>query len=244
MALGEQPFLESPGGAGEQHVAHADGGRESDWHSASRSHDNATGYLIRYFQTSSSAIVAPRGVGVKLTPIVRTSIVSLPWARPQNAGEILSLTIDGPGLRRRGGVGRADGYVVFVPGRACRVIGLQGCGLVQVALPGSVAGVIEAVLEPSPPSGVEAPCAVFRAVRGVPGCSTLAYGRPARLQVQGKVVDALERLGGPAGRPGSAPIIGRGRDLRLPEQDGVHGWRAPRRPAGERSRPAGGPPAA
>ena len=109
-------------------------------------------------------------------------------ARPKR-GEILSLTIDDLAFGGEG-VGRADGYVVFVPG------GLPGdrlrVRLVQVRSRFG-RGAIESVEEPSP-QRVEAPCPYFGRCGG---CRLQHVAYPAQLAYKSKqVADALERLGG------------------------------------------------
>ncbi len=120
-------------------------------------------------------------------------------ARPKR-GEILSLTIDDLAFGGEG-VGRADGYVVFVPG------GLPGdrlrVRLVQVRSRFG-RGVIDAIEEPSP-QRVEAPCPYFGRCGG---CRLQHMAYPAQLAFKAKqVVDALERLGGLKGIE-VQPIIG------------------------------------
>jgi 23S rRNA (uracil1939-C5)-methyltransferase len=120
-------------------------------------------------------------------------------ARPKR-GEILSLTIDDLAYGGEG-VGRADGYVVFVPG------GLPGDRL-QVRLVQARSrfgrGAIEAVIEPSP-QRVEAPCPYFGRCGG---CRLQHVAYPAQLAYKTKqVADALERLGGLRDVP-LRPIIG------------------------------------
>ena len=120
-------------------------------------------------------------------------------ARPRR-GEVLSLTIDDLAFGGEG-VGRADGYVVFVPG------GLPGdrlqVRLVQVRSRFG-RGIIEAVLEPSP-QRVEAPCPYFGRCGG---CRLQHVAYPAQLAFKSKqVADALERLGGLRDVP-LHPIIG------------------------------------
>jgi 23S rRNA (uracil1939-C5)-methyltransferase len=120
-------------------------------------------------------------------------------ARPKR-GEILSLTIDDLAYGGEG-VGRADGYVVFVPG------GLPGDRL-QVRLVQARSrfgrGAIETVLEPSP-QRVEAPCPYFGRCGG---CRLQHVAYPAQLVYKTKqVADALERLGGLRDVP-LRPIIG------------------------------------
>lgn len=109
-------------------------------------------------------------------------------ARPKR-GEPLSLTIDD--LAFGGvGVGRADGYVVFVPG------GIPGDRL-RVRLVQARArygrGVIETVEIPSP-QRVEAPCLYFGRCGG---CRLQHVDYAAQLAFKAKqVADAMERLGG------------------------------------------------
>jgi 23S rRNA (uracil1939-C5)-methyltransferase len=120
-------------------------------------------------------------------------------ARPKR-GDVLSLTIDDLAFGGEG-VGRADGYVVFVPG------GLPGdrlrVRLVQVRTRFG-RGSIEEVLEPSP-QRVEAPCPYFGRCGG---CRLQHVAYPAQLAFKSKqVADALERLGGLRDVP-LRPIIG------------------------------------
>src|SRR5437879_6054841 len=120
-------------------------------------------------------------------------------ARPKR-GEILSLTIDDLAFGGEG-VGRADGYVVFVP-RALPGDRLQ-VRLVQVRSRFG-RGVIEAILEPSP-QRVDAPCPYFGRCGG---CRLQHVAYPAQLGFKTKqVADALERLGGLRDVP-LRPIIG------------------------------------
>ncbi len=109
-------------------------------------------------------------------------------ARPKR-GEILSLTIDDLAFGGEG-VGRADGYVVFVPG------GLPGDRLrVRLAQVRSRfgRGVVESVEEPSP-QRVDAPCPYFGRCGG---CRLQHVAYPAQLVFKSKqVADALQRLGG------------------------------------------------
>jgi len=104
-------------------------------------------------------------------------------------GEILSLTIDDLAFGGEG-VGRADGYVVFVPG------GVPG-DRVRVRLAEARSrfgrGVIEEVETPSP-HRVEAPCPYFGHCGG---CRLQHVSYPAQLAFKTKqVADCLERLGG------------------------------------------------
>src|SRR5258705_12652909 len=107
-------------------------------------------------------------------------------------GEILTLTIDDLAFGGEG-VGRADGYVVFVPG------GLPGdrlrVRLVQVRSRFG-RGIIDAIEEPSP-QRVEAPCPYFGRCGG---CRLQPIAYPAQLAFKGKpVVDAPGRPGGAKG---------------------------------------------
>jgi 23S rRNA (uracil1939-C5)-methyltransferase len=109
-------------------------------------------------------------------------------ARPRR-GEGLSLTIEDLAFGGEG-VGRADGYVVFVPG------GVPG-DRVRVRLEQARSrfgrGVIESVEEPSP-HRVQAPCPYFGHCGG---CRLQHVAYPAQLAFKSKqVADVLERLGG------------------------------------------------
>ena len=120
-------------------------------------------------------------------------------ARPKR-GEILSLTIDDLAFGGEG-VGRAEGYVVFVPG------GLPGdrlrVRLVQVRSRFG-RGVIESI-EQASPQRVEAPCPYFGRCGG---CRLQHVAYDAQLAFKAKqVADALERLGGLRDAP-LRPIIG------------------------------------
>ena len=104
-------------------------------------------------------------------------------------GESLSVVIDDLAFGGEG-VGRADGYVVFVPG------GLPG-DHVRVRLTEARArfgrGVIEAVETPSP-DRVDAPCPYFGQCGG---CRLQHLAYPAQLAFKQKQVrDCLERIGG------------------------------------------------
>ena len=185
-ALGQQALLERGQGGG-QHRAHAD--RKGE---APRAHRGSM-ILDRVCTRQLE-----RGGG-KLTPIVRDIYSVATMARPKR-GEILSLTIDDLAFGGEG-VGRADGYVVFVPG------GLPGdrlrVRLVQVRSRFG-RGVIDAIEEPSP-QRVEAPCPYFGRCGG---CRLQHMAYPAQLAFKAKqVVDALERLGGLKGIE-VRPIIG------------------------------------
>ena len=119
-------------------------------------------------------------------------------SRPRR-GEALSLTIDDLAFGGEG-VGRADGYVVFVRG------GLPGDRL-RVRLVEARArfgrGVIEAVETPSP-DRVEAPCPYFGRCGG---CRLQHLAYPAQLAFKAKqVADCLQRLGG-LGRFEIRPIV-------------------------------------
>jgi 23S rRNA (uracil1939-C5)-methyltransferase len=108
--------------------------------------------------------------------------------RPQR-GQSLSVTIDDLAFGGEG-VGRVDGYVIFVRG------GIPGDRL-QVRLDQARArfgrASIEAVLTPSP-HRVEAPCQYFGRCGG---CRLQHVDYAAQLSFKSKqVVDALERLGG------------------------------------------------
>ena len=112
-------------------------------------------------------------------------------SRPRR-GEALSLAIDDLAFGGEG-VGRADGYVVFVRG------GLPGDRL-RVRLVETRArfgrGVIEAVETPSP-DRVEAPCPYFGRCGG---CRLQHLAYPAQLAFKAKqVADCLQRLGGLGG---------------------------------------------
>ncbi len=153
-------------------------------------------------------------------------------ARPKR-GDVLSLTIDDLAFGGEG-VGRADGYVVFVPG------GVPGDRLrvrLEQARSRFGRGAIEAVEAPSP-HRVEAPCPYFGRCGG---CRLQHVDYAAQLAFKRKqVADALERLGGLSGfelRPilGAADTYGyrnkmeftvaRGDKLPLPsgERAGVRG---------------------
>ncbi len=120
-------------------------------------------------------------------------------ARPRR-GETLSLTVDDLAFGGEG-VGRADGYVVFVRG------GLPGDRL-RVRLTETRSrfgrGVIEAVEEPSP-DRIEAPCPYFGRCGG---CRLQHLAYPAQLRFKAKqVADCLARIAGVADVP-VRPIIG------------------------------------
>jgi 23S rRNA (uracil1939-C5)-methyltransferase len=120
-------------------------------------------------------------------------------ARPKR-GDTLVLTIDDLAFGGEG-VGRADGYVVFVAG------GVPG-DRVRVRLEQARArygrGVIESLEEPSP-HRAEAPCPYFGRCGG---CRLQHVAYPAQLAFKQKqVADVLERLGNLAGFE-LRPIIG------------------------------------
>src|SRR5262252_6716253 len=109
-------------------------------------------------------------------------------ARPQR-GQSLSVTIDDLAFGGEG-VGRADGYVVFVRG------GIPGDRL-RVRLDQARSrfgrGIIEAIEEPSP-HRVEAPCPYFGRCGG---CRLQHVDYRAQLAFKSKqVLDAIERIGG------------------------------------------------
>ena len=109
-------------------------------------------------------------------------------ARPRR-GESLSISVDDLAFGGEG-VGRADGYVVFVPG------GVPG-DRVRVRLTEARSrfgrGAIEAIETPSP-DRVEAPCPYFGRCGG---CRLQHMAYPAQLAFKTKqVADCLERLGG------------------------------------------------
>jgi 23S rRNA (uracil1939-C5)-methyltransferase len=119
-------------------------------------------------------------------------------SRPRR-GDTLSLAIDDLAFGGEG-VGRADGYVVFVRG------GIPGDRL-RVRLAEARArfgrGVIEAVETPSP-DRVAAPCPYFGRCGG---CRLQHMAYPAQLASKAKqVADCLERLGG-LGRFEMRPIL-------------------------------------
>jgi len=120
-------------------------------------------------------------------------------ARPKR-GEALVLTIDDLAFGGEG-VGRADGYVVFVTG------GIPGDRL-RVRLDQARSryghGVIESIEEASP-HRVQAPCPYFGRCGG---CRLQHIAYPAQLALKSKqVADVLERLGDVAGFE-LRPIIG------------------------------------
>src|SRR5881628_22487 len=120
-------------------------------------------------------------------------------ARPRR-GESLLLTIDDLAFGGEG-VGRADGYVIFVPG------GVPG-DRVRVRLEQARSrfgrAVIESIAEPSP-HRVEAPCPYFGRCGG---CRLQHVAYPAQLAFKSKqVADVLERLGDLSGFE-LRPIIG------------------------------------
>ncbi len=119
--------------------------------------------------------------------------------RPRR-GDTVSLTIDDLAFGGEG-VGRADGYVIFVPG------GVPG-DRVRVRLDQARSrfgrGVIESIEEPSP-HRVQAPCPYFGRCGG---CRLQHVAYPAQLVLKSKqVADVLERLGDLTGFE-LRPIIG------------------------------------
>jgi 23S rRNA (uracil1939-C5)-methyltransferase len=120
-------------------------------------------------------------------------------ARPQR-GQILSVTIDDLAFGGEG-VGRADGYVVFVRG------GVPGDRLrvrLEQARSRFGRGTIEAIETPSP-HRIEAPCPYFGRCGG---CRLQHVDYQAQLAFKSKqVADALERLGG-LGPVDVHPILG------------------------------------
>src|SRR5512144_3215863 len=119
--------------------------------------------------------------------------------RPKR-GDCLSLTIDDLAFGGEG-VGRAEGYVVFVPG------GVPGDRLrvrLEQARSRFGRGRIEGIEEPSP-HRADAPCPYFGRCGG---CRLQHVSYPAQLAFKSKqVADALERLGGLRDVP-LRPIIG------------------------------------
>ena len=122
-------------------------------------------------------------------------------SRPQR-GQRLSVTIDDLAFGGEG-VGRADGYVVFVRG------GVPGDRLsvrLDQARSRFGRGTIEAIEIPSP-HRVEAPCPYFGRCGG---CKLQHVAYQAQLSFKSKqVADALERLGG-LGAVDVRPILGAG----------------------------------
>jgi len=119
--------------------------------------------------------------------------------RPKR-GESLCLSIDDLAFGGEG-VGRVDGYVVFVPG------GVPG-DRVRVRLTEARSrfgrGIIEAIDQPSP-HRTEAPCPYFGRCGG---CRLQHVAYPAQLAFKAKqVADVLERVGGLAGVE-QRPIMG------------------------------------
>jgi 23S rRNA (uracil1939-C5)-methyltransferase len=119
--------------------------------------------------------------------------------RPRR-GQCLSLTIDDLAFGGEG-VGRVDGYVVFVPG------GVPGDRVrvrLEQARPRFGRGVIESVETPSP-DRVDAPCSYFGRCGG---CRLQHIAYPAQLAFKAKqVADVLLRLGHVTGFE-LRPIIG------------------------------------
>src|SRR5437867_9135849 len=120
-------------------------------------------------------------------------------AKPKR-GDLLELVVDDLAFGGEG-VGRADGYVVFVRG------GLPGDRLrvrVTEARGRFGRGVIDTVLAPSP-DRVEAPCPYFGSCGG---CRLQHLAYPAQLAFKEKQVrDCLARLGG-LDAPEIRPIMG------------------------------------
>ena len=120
-------------------------------------------------------------------------------ARPKR-GDALALSIDDLAFGGEG-VGRADGYVVFVPG------GVPGDRLrvrLEQARSRYGRGAIESFEEPSP-HRVQPPCPYFGRCGG---CRLQHVAYPAQLALKAKqVADVLERVGGLAGFE-QRPIIG------------------------------------
>src|SRR4029450_4089878 len=108
-------------------------------------------------------------------------------ARPRR-GDLLELTIHDLAFGGEG-VGRADGYVVFVRG------GLPGDRLTVkvVEARGRYARAVPDTIEAPPPHRVEAPCVSFGRCGG---CRLQHMAYPAQLAFKEKQVrDCLERLG-------------------------------------------------
>ena len=120
-------------------------------------------------------------------------------ARPRRGDSVL-LTIDDLAFGGEG-VGRADGYVIFVPG------GVPGDRVrvrIEQARSRFGRGAIESIEEPSP-HRVEAPCPYFGRCGG---CRLQHVAYPAQLAFKSKqVADVLERLGDLSGFE-LRPIIG------------------------------------
>src|SRR5216110_963643 len=128
-----------------------------------------------------------REVPAKLTGFGPTFIVALSMAKPRR-GDTLELAIEDLAFGGEG-VGRADGYVVFVrgglPGDRLRVRMLESRSRFGRA-------VIDAVLVPSADC-VEAPCPYFGRCGG---CRLQHLAYPAQLVFKEKQVrDCLQRLG-------------------------------------------------
>ena len=121
--------------------------------------------------------------------LVPTGIYSEPAMSRPKRGDLFSVTIDDLAFGGDG-VGRIDGYVVFVrggiPGDRLRVRLIQ-------AQPRFARGVIEEVEVPSP-DRVEAPCPYFGRCGG---CRLQHVAYPAQLAFKAKQVnDCLARIGG------------------------------------------------
>src|SRR5437762_2044090 len=163
----EQPIAELRDGGGEQI---GDGARRSGPHK-----------LVSY-------PVAARAASRQWLPTSKSFILASSMAKPRR-GDSLALTIDDLAFGGEG-VGRVDGYVVFVRG------GVPGDRLrVKLYEARSRFGraAIEAVEAPSP-DRVEAPCPYFGRCGG---CRLQHVAYPAQLAFKTKQVrDCLERLGG------------------------------------------------
>src|SRR5437763_16221173 len=129
-----------------------------------------------------------REVPVKLTGFGPTLIVALSMAKPRR-GDTLELAIEDLAFGGEG-VGRADGYVIFVrgglPGDRLRVRLVEARGRFGRAT-------IDEVLVASP-DRVQAPCPYFGRCGG---CRLQHLAYPAQLAFKEKQVrDCLQRLGG------------------------------------------------
>src|SRR5947208_11637012 len=129
-----------------------------------------------------------REVPAKLTGFGPTLIVALSMAKPRR-GDTLELAIEDLAFGGEG-VGRADGYVVFVrgglPGDRLRVRVVEARGRFGRA-------VIDEVLVASP-DRVDPPCPYFGRCGG---CRLQHLAYPAQLRLKSKqVADCLSRIGG------------------------------------------------
>jgi 23S rRNA (uracil1939-C5)-methyltransferase len=141
---------------------------------------------------------------VKLTGPGATFIVAAEMAKPRR-GDVLEVVIDDLAFGGEG-VGRVDGYVLFVRG------GIPGDRLrVRVTETRARYGraVIESIETPSA-QRVAPPCPYFGRCGG---CRLQHIAYPAQLAFKAKQV---RRVRPPSGRAGA-------RALRLSQQDGVHG---------------------